>query len=174
MEEEWRPVIGYEELYEASSEGRIRSVDREVADRGGVYIAKGKVLKPVMNKGYLRVGLHEEGKTKWFYVHRLVYSAFCGKIPGGYDVNHIDEDKTNNRLENLNLMTRKENNNWGTRTERCSKPVIAFDGDGNVVLEFHSTAEAERNGFHSGHLSACCLGKQKTHKGYRWKYKENA
>lgn len=180
MEEVWKPVIGFEGFYEASNLGRVRSLDREVDSKAGsVRIIKGKVLKPVMHRnGYLQIHLCKEGKHKWFSVHRLVYAAFCGTIPSGMQVNHIDECKTNNRLENLNLMTHKENNNFGTRTERAakaqSKPVVAFDEAGNVVLEFSSTMEAGRNGFHQGALSLCCRGKLKHHRGYRWKYKENA
>ena len=176
-EEVWKDIEGFEGLYQVSSEGRIRSLDREAADRSGrVRILKGKVLKPSMNRdGYLQVMLHKEGKYKCFYVHRLVWIAFCGEILEGYDVNHINEVKTDNRLVNLNLITHKQNCNFGSRNQRVahalSKPVVAFDDDGNVVLEFSSTRDAARNGFNSGNISACCRCKYKTHHGYRWRYK---
>lgn len=185
MEEEvWKPIPDYEGLYEASSEGRIRSVDREVRHwQGGVHILKGKVRKPAITRdGYLQIMLSKEGKMKWFKVHRLVWMAFNGTIPDDMQVNHIDECKTNNKLENLNLMTPKQNVNWGTRNERNakalinhpskSKPVVAFDKNGKVAFEFPSTREAARNGFNSGHISNCCSGRYETHRGYRWKYKE--
>lgn len=180
MDEIWKDIPDYEERYQASSEGRIRSVDREVRHwQGGVSVIKGKVIKPTMSrKGYLRVQLHKEGKMKCFRVHRLVWMAFNGEIPDGYEVNHIDEDKTNNRLINLNIMTHKQNVNFGTRNQRAakalSKPVVAFDKTGNVVLEFTSIIEGQRNGYDSGSLCNCCKGKLKHHRGLRWKYKENA
>ena len=176
----WKDIDGFEGLYQVSNLGNVRSLDREVRHpRGGMCITKGKVMKPVMDRcGYLQVGLHKNGKTRRFYVHRLVYVAFNGVIPDELQVNHLDEDKTNNRLENLNLMTPSENSNFGTRTERSanarSKSVVALDEAGNVVFEFPSTAEAGRNGFNQGNLSACCSGKLRTHRGYRWKYKNNA
>lgn len=178
--EEWKDIEGFEGLYQVSSEGNVRSVDREVVyNNGSVHIHKGKVLKPWMNRwGYLRVNLYKERKYKHLSVHRLVYAAFCGEIPDGYDVNHLNEVKTDNRLKNLNLMTSKQNANFGTRNERIgkslSKPVIALDDSGNVIFKFSSTAEAGRNGFGQGDISKCCRGKLKTHRGYRWKYIENA
>ena len=177
MEEIWMPVIGYEGLYEVSNLGRVRSLDREArhSSCGGVRILKGKVIKPQMGVGgYLRVCISKDGKGKMFSVHRLVYSAFNGAIPHDMQVNHIDEDKTNNRLENLNLMTPKQNSNWGTHIQRVakakSKPVVAIDDTGNVVLEFSSAMDAERQGFDHSNLAACCLGKRRTHRGYRWRY----
>lgn len=188
MGEEWKDIEGFEGLYQASSEGRIRSLGREVAgNAGSVWFRKGKTLKPVITRGgYLQVLLYKEGKHKWFSVHRLVYAAFNGEIPSGYDVNHIDEDKTNNRLDNLNLLTHKENLNFGTRNERIgkanakaninnplmSKPVIALDEDGKVIFEFPSAKEAGRHGFNSGGISNCCRSERRTHHGYRWRYKE--
>lgn len=178
-EEVWKDIPDYEGYYQASNFGRIRSLDREVAGKAGsVQVRKGRVLKPELNKsGYLLVMLSKNSKHKMFSIHRLVYSAFYGSISEDYEVNHIDEDKTNNRLENLNLMTRKENNNWGTHNQRVakalSKPVVAIDDSGNIALEFLSANEAGRNGFNQGHLSACCLGERRTHRGYRWKFKED-
>ena len=184
--EQWKDIEGFEGYYQVSNIGRIRSLDREVRhSKNGTLTLKGKVLKGVMDKdGYLLVHLSKEGKKKMFKVHRLVYSAFNGEIPSRMQVNHIDEDKMNNKLENLNLMTCKENINFGTRTERAaktntnnplrSKPVIALNADSKIVFEFPSTKEAGRQGFDQSHLSKCCRGEQKTHRGYRWKYKEEA
>lgn len=183
-EEVWKDIPDYEGYYQASNLGRIRSLDREVADRSGVRIANGKVLKSEMlQNDYLRVGLNKDGKTMRFLVHRLVWMAFNGTIPDGMQVNHIDECKTNNKLENLNLMTPKENTNFGTRNQRVakantnhpsmSKPVVAFNEDEEIVFEFSSTQEAARNGFNSGDLAACCRGERKTHKGLIWRFKED-
>ena len=105
-----------------------------------------------------------------YLVHRVVYESVTGEpIPEHLECNHISEDKTDCRFENLNLMSHKDNVNWGTRTERCSKQVGAFQ-NGKLVMVFPSTMEADRNGFHSGHISECCNGERKTHKGFVWKY----
>ena len=99
------------------------------------------------------------------------------KIPDGLDVNHIDENKNDNSIFNLNLMTRSENNNWGTRKERYiktrSKTVGAYK-NGKLVMTFSSTKEAGRNGYKQSAVSGCCRGIKgcKTYKGYEWRYIE--
>ena len=146
--------------YEVYSDGRIWS-----------YKTK-RFLKPqTNNNGYQRVQLYDnEGKPKLYLLHRVVWEAVTGEpIPEGLQVNHIDEDKTNNHINNLNLMSHKDNVNWGTRTERCSKQVGAFKNN-ELVLVFPSTREAGRQGFKQSHISECCNGERKTHKGFVWKY----
>lgn len=119
------PIDGFEGLYEVSNLGRVRSLDRLVNSNGGTRLHKGKVLKFVNNGGgYLQVYLYKDGKSTKFYVHRLVYEAFHGKRPEGMEINHIDEDKSNNSIKNLNLMTHKENANWGTCIERRAKKTL--------------------------------------------------
>lgn len=175
--EEWRSIEGYEELYEVSSLGRVRSCDRFVNSNGGTRLHKGKVLKPGMDRvGYLHVFLCKDGKPTYFLVHRLVLEAFNGKIPEGMQVNHIDEDKSNNSLNNLNLMTPKENTNWGTGIERKaksqSKPVLQYDIEGNFLAEFEGQHDAERKlGICHENISSCCRGRIKTTHGYIFRYK---
>lgn len=108
IQEEWKPVRGYIGLYDASNFGRIRSLK----------FGKVKILKPFGKKDYLRIELNKDGKRKRYSVHRLVYEAFNGEIPEGMQVNHINEIKTDNSLWNLNLMTPKENSNYGTGIQR--------------------------------------------------------
>jgi len=108
IKEEWRPIPGYFGLYDASNFGRIRSLK----------FGKVKILKPFGKKDYLRIELNKDGKRKRYSVHRLVYEAFNGEIPEGMQVNHINEIKTDNSLWNLNLMTPKENSNYGTGIQR--------------------------------------------------------
>ena len=178
IQEEWRPVRGYESLYDTSNFGRIRSLDhwRNTGTVG--YIQKGRILKPDKTKrGYLQVQLCKDGKKKWFSVHRLVYEAFNGTIPDGMQVNHINEIKTDNSLWNLNLMTPKENTNWGIGHERSadkhSQAVLQLTYPGlELICEWSSTHEAERNGFYHSSVSACCLGKLKSHKGVTFRYKK--
>lgn len=110
-EEIWKPVVGYEGLYEVSSEGRVRSLNYKKQNRIQVLVQN-------YSRKYPYLLLCKDGKIKTHLVHRLVWEAFNGPIPDGMQVNHINEVKTDNRLENLNLMTPKENINWGTGIER--------------------------------------------------------
>lgn len=155
----------------------------EVFEDGRIWSYKTKrFLKPqTMKDGYQRVWLSDnEGKIKWYLLHRVVYEAVSGSpIPEGYEINHIDERKDNNSKSNLELVSHKENCNYGSRNARISKTktnnpktskyVGAFK-DGKLAMTFPSTNEAQRQGFNSSHIVDCCNGKRKTHKGYEWKY----
>lgn len=120
--EEWRPVVGYEGLYEVSNLGRVRSLDRYVKGKGESYrLHKGKVLSPgIKSDGYLIVNL----QRRMFYVHRLVTEAFLPNPDNLPEVNHKDEDKTNNRVDNLELCDHKYNMNYGTRNIRAKETAI--------------------------------------------------
>ena len=127
-QEIWKSIKSFEGLYEASNYGRIRSLDRRVRSGNrfntNIYSAvkKGKILKQVdVGFGYLQVCLRKNNKNHSLYVHRLVWEAFNGLIPEGMQVNHINENKSDNRLENLNLMTAVQNSNWGTRNKRITE-----------------------------------------------------
>lgn len=116
IEEIWKDILGYEGFYQVSSFGRVRSLDRYDSRN---YFRKGRILKlSADRKGYLRVGLHSNGKEKFYSVHRLVAEAFIHNPDNLPEVNHIDEDKTNNRVENLEFCDSKYNNNYGTRKDR--------------------------------------------------------
>ena len=175
----WRDIPNYEGIYQASNMGRIKSLER--IDALG-HRLKEKILKLwVTHNGYYQIQLCKNSKVRYYMVHRLVYEAFNGTIPEGLQVNHINEVKTDNRLSNLNLMTPKENTNWGTGIERMakkqinrkdqSKLVLQFDLQDNFVKEYPSTKQVERElGFAQAHICACCKGKYKTAYGYKWKY----
>lgn len=109
--EEWRDIPGYEGSYQASSLGRVRSVDRyvEYVD-GRVYFYQGKILSPASARGYEHVVLSKRTDAT---VHRLVMLAFAGEPPEGYEVNHRDGDRTNNRVTNLEYVTPSENSLHG-------------------------------------------------------------
>lgn len=114
-EEIWRPVVGYEGLYEVSSYGRVRSLDRYDSRN---RFCKGRILK--LNddgRGYLSVQLCSNNKIKKFLVHRVVAQAFISNPDNLPEVNHLDEDKTNNRVDNLEFCNHKYNINFGTRTD---------------------------------------------------------
>ena len=116
MSEEWRPIEGYEGLYEVSSYGRVRSLDRYDSNN---HFRKGKVLSPVKNKdGYLQVNLCCNGKYKMFLVHRLAAQAFIPNPDNLPEINHKDENPGNNNVDNLEWCTRKYNINYGSRKDK--------------------------------------------------------
>ena len=122
MIEEWRPVVGYEGLYEVSSYGRVRSLDRY--DERNCF-REGRILKLYTSRvGYLRVQLSLNSKKKMYLVHRLVAEAFIPNPDNLPEVNHLDEDKTNNRVENLEFCDRKYNINFGTRKDKVRNTAI--------------------------------------------------
>lgn len=179
MCEIWREIPGFEGYYQASSFGRIKSVDRTIIDSRGVsYLKKGKVLKQgLRNDGYYQVALSKGSIVRTYPVHRIVYQSFYGEIPFDKVVNHIDENPTNNRIENLNLLSQKDNLNWGSAKERLSKskkkPVFQFSMNGELIKCFQSTISASsETGISQGNISSCCSGKLKTAGGFKWVYAE--
>ena len=126
MIEEWKSIPGYEGLYEVSNLGRVRSLDRYVKTCYEAYkLHKGKILSPAKDKnGYLKVHLCYNGKHNIIRVHRLVAQAFLLNPDNLPEVNHKDEDKTNNSVDNLEWCDRSYNISYGTRTERQKKTNI--------------------------------------------------
>ena len=173
--EEWRDVVGYEGLYQVSSMGRVKSLERK--DCLGRTV-KERILKSRTNRyGYMEVNLCADGKRKMLKVHRLVCQAFHDNPDNKPEVNHVNEDKTDNRACNLEWCTVKENNNHGTRNARIaetkSKPVVQYTLNGELIKVWSSAAEAERRaGFDHSTISKVANGKRKTAYGFRWKYIE--
>ena len=135
-----------------------------------------KFLKPGTNQyGYKQVCLVDnEGQKKRYMVHRVVWEAVTGEpIPSNMEINHISENKTENMISNLELVSHKENCNFGTRNSRVSKSQRKQVGayrNGELIMTFKSLSEAGRQGFNIGTISMCCNGKRKIHKGYEWRY----
>lgn len=163
MIEVWSDVLGYEGLYEVSDQGRVRR--------------NGKILKPRKNLGgYLLVSLSKNGIVKTAKIHRLVASAFIPNPQNLPEVNHKDENKTNNCLDNLEWCTCEYNQNYGTRNERISekmsRPVLQYDLLGNFIKEWPSAAKVEEElGIDHSHISRCCSGSRHTAGGFVWRYK---
>ena len=180
MEEIWKDIKEYEGRYKVSNTGKVKSIKRTVEHPGSkTRTFPETLLKP--NKvafDYLQVTLYKEGKRKCRYVHNLVMEAFVGEKQEGYEVNHKDEDKSNNQLNNLEYLTRKENNNYGTRIKRMSeantngkksKKVKGTHLITGTEIIFPSISEARRQGY-GGHISDVCNGKREKCKGYKWEF----
>jgi len=155
--------------------------DYSITDMGDVISHKYgryKILKPFNNgRGYLVIGLFNKGIGKKQTIHRLVALAFVDGYNKSLEVNHLDEDKTNNNYKNLKWVTAKQNVNHGTCQEKKakaqSKPVAQLTLDGKLVKVWKSATQAERqNGFYRGGVSACACGKFKTFAGYKWEHVE--
>ena len=154
--EEFRDIPGYEGMYEVSNLGRVRR--------------NGKILKPGKDRyGYLHVDLYKNGTKRTFTIHRLVAFAFLSN-PNKYpEVNHRDEDKTNNCVDNLEWCDSKYNSNYSN-----AKPVLQFSKNGDFIAEYESGVEAGRiTGINNKNISSCCSGRYgfKTAGGYLWKFK---
>lgn len=110
MKEQWKPVVGYEDLYFVSNLGRIYGIKRK------------RLISICLRKdGYTKVGLYKNGIRTHFGVHRLVAQAFIENPCNFPQVNHIGENKTNNSVDNLEWCTAKQNMNHGTRLQRASE-----------------------------------------------------
>lgn len=175
MEEEvWKDIEGYENLYQVSSEGRVKSLEKDVVwGNGAVRHQEEKLLKyDITRDGYFRVGLCKNDKRKWNSVHRLVAQAFIPNPDNLPCINHKDETPSHNNVENLEWCTQKYNINYGTAIQRRSKKVYQYTLDGELVKVWASTKECGRNGFNHGAIAACCRGIKgyEQHKGFRWSY----
>ena len=193
MLEIWRTAIYkgviYEGLYKVSNLGRILSLNYK-------NTGKAELMNPSDDGGgYLHVVLSKNGETKTCKVHRLIAETLLPNPENLPEVNHKDEDKTNNFVflnedgtvdkekSNLEWKNHRDNCNHGSRNERIakankiahtngklSKKVLQLSLNGELIKEWPSTSECGRNGFNQGHVAACCRGEEKTYKGFRWEY----
>lgn len=168
VEEIWKPIKGYEGLYEISNWGRVKSLNYH-------HTGKPRLLRPKVDKyGYLVVCFCKDGKRKYFFVHRLVAQSFIPNPDNLPQVNHKDENKKNNNADNLEWCTCLYNINYGSHNERRaktqSKPVLQFSLTGEFIREWLSISECGRNGFYTSCVCRCCNGELKSHKGFKWCY----
>ena len=191
MTEEWRTAVSDGEPYEGykvSNLGRILSLNYR-------NTGKAELMTPVeMPDGYFQVGLWKNRKMKTCYVHRLVAETFLPNPEGKPCVNHKIEGEKGKKINmvffntdgsidkertTIEWVTRKENNDYGTRNERISKTmtngklskrVLQLTLNGELIKEWPSTRECGRNGFRHSNVAACCRGEIPHYKGFLWMY----
>ena len=180
-EEIWKPIPGYEGLYEVSNKGRVKSLERDIICKNGV---KRHYKERIMNgsldtRGYLQVSLgNNKGERKFLWVHQIVATTFIPNPENKPQVNHKDEVKTNNCVDNLEWMTAKENSNYGTRNERVikaiSKPIMQYTKDGILIKVYPSVKEAAHQlGLSRSNISSAARGVYKQAYDFIWKYVED-
>lgn len=175
MSEKWIDIKGYEGIYQVSNLGNIRQI-RKRNNAYNCYYKTERLMKlQKTRKGYLRIQLNNDiEKRKTFAVHRLVAEAFIPNPDNLPQINHIDENKENNNVNNLEWCDNKYNANYGRRNESHKKKIIQKDLDGKIIKIWDSIADIERNmNIKSSNISAICKGLRKTAKGYRWEYYNN-
>lgn len=124
----WKDIEGFKGIYQISNMGRIKSIERTIIRQSKKHHIKPRIISQSLDKnGYLRSSLTKDGYTNSYSVHRLVALTFICNPDNKPQVNHIDECKTNNTVDNLEWMTCYENNNYGTRNDRIKKTFIEND-----------------------------------------------
>lgn len=176
MDEAWKDILGYEGFYQISNLGRIKSLPRyrKNGKTSGKYLQRGIIRKNYDSKTYSCINLSKEGKTKTHFIHILVANAFLDKIEGKNYVNHIDGNKHNNNVNNLEWCTASENQRHALATGLRNKnansiKIIQYDLSGNVIKIWESLMEASRqNNISEGAISNCINKRNKTAGGFRW------
>lgn len=164
MEEIWKDVKGYEGLYKVSNFGRVKSLK----------YGRERILKTGKHGYYLTVSLYFDNKLKTAKVHRLVAMAFIENPDNKPQVNHLDEDKTNNNVNNLEWVTAKENINYGTAIQRRAKtisiPIKVIYSDGTYEVWESAKAFAKENNLLSSNIVKVLKGRMKTTHGLHFEY----
>ena len=181
MEEIWKDIEGYEGRYQVSNLGRVKALPRTVEghNQHGKWTRTepAKIMaQKLQNTDRYQVSLRDaDGKRTTFYVHRLVAMAFVPGYFEGATVNHKNEDHHDNRADNLEWMTKEENNAYGTHNFRVGKSlrmaVEMLTDEGEHVAYYDSMSEAaEKSGCPLSSIHRCCYGRQETTNGYRFRF----
>lgn len=198
MTEIWKDIEGFVGFYQISSLGRVKSLHR-LHRAANPYMQSERILKPRLNSsGYLYVDLYNDGKHKRCFVHRLVALHFVPNPNNLQEVNHKDENKTNNKANNLEWCSRSYNATYGSKIARTKetcilnntytktndkrtalglygarKEIAMCDNDENVIKVFPSLSDAAKEtGVNIGKICECCQGKRTKTRNHKWKYYE--
>lgn len=190
MNEEWRDIKGYEGLYQVSNLGRVKSLRYKRGEQE-------KILDGWISKeGYRKVSFYKDNKRKDYLVHRLVAESFIPNPNNKPFIDHIDTNRTNNKIDNLRWATQKENcnnviskKNYVDSSKQLyisgksnkiigakgkdnprSKKIVQLTLNNEPIKIWDSIREVGRHGFLSSCVGHCCRGKRKTHKGFKWMY----
>lgn len=178
MDEVWKDIDGYEGLYQVSNLGNVRSLNW--GNRGCI---KNLYLKPHI-KGYLQVELHKNAKRKMFTVHRLVALHFVDGYAANKVVNHKNENKHDNRADNLEWCTTSQNIRYSmelhpTNNRKrlkgkaflCEEPIVQMTADNHFIRVWKSAISIKSElGYNDWSIKECCKGKRHTAYGYKWRY----
>lgn len=174
MNEVWKDIPGYEGRYQVSNLGNVRSLNWRLTGQ-----TKNLFLKP-HNQGYLQVELADNGKRKTYMVHRLVAICFVDGYTEGMLVNHKNENRTDNRAENLEWCTQSYNTAYtvchlykdGKRKAfKCTLPILQMDMNGNVIKKWDSPISVKHTlGYNDWSIKQCCIGKRAQAYGYLWQF----
>lgn len=192
MKEIWKDIKGYEGLYQISSFGNVKSLDRYIINKNGdKQYFPGKYLTQGISDSYLKVTLSKNNKQRTFRVHILVARTFIPNPENKPEVNHIDGNKKNNKVNNLEWNTRSENELHAYRNglakpsnkqkqavakyakENYSKKVVQYSLNGEFIKEWNSMHDVWRElGIRPSYICRCCKGLRNQTYGYIWKYKQ--
>ena len=197
MEEIWKDIKDYEGLYQISNFGRVKSLKRKVKNKNGYRIVEEKILKNLINDmGYYTVNLRKDNQNNIKLIHRLIAENYISNKNNYPIINHIDGNKLNNNIDNLewctyshnikeafklglNKYTYKENfkhdywKNKKGKEHSKSKSINQYDVEGNFIKEWESLTQASRElNINLIYISNVCRGKQRVAGGYKWKFKE--
>lgn len=180
MQEIWKDVKDYEGYYQVSNLGRVRSLDRYIKQKNRYKkqinrFIKGKLLTSSKDcNGYIHIILYKNKKYKIFRVHQLVAQTFIINPKNLPEVNHIDGNKENNCVDNLEWITRTENRLHAYRIGLHiphKKKCIQKDLDGNIIKIWDSLKQiTEEKGYDASAISRCCKKQQKTSYNFIWEY----
>lgn len=178
MVEEWKDIQGFEECYQVSNKGKVRSKDRWVknGNKSNRFVKGQEIVGCSDKDGYKIVLLSKNNKKTHWRVHKLVATTFELPNPNGYvEINHKDDNKENNHLDNLEWCSRSYNNTYNGKAIRTGKTqmvkIAQFSLDGKFIRNWDSAKIVERElGFCNTSINSCCRGKAHTAYGYVWKY----
>lgn len=176
----WKDVKDYEDKYQVSNFGRVKRKERYINNNGGYQKLNEKILKQhkqyeKSDNEYMYVNFTIKHKTVNKSIHRLVAEAFLEEYDEKLDVNHKDGNRNNNNVNNLEMMTRSENQLHAyniLKRKRVGKEILQYDLKNNFIKKYENCCEASRKtNICRSCINDCCNGKLKTAGGYKWKYK---